>query len=323
MTTWNATTIAAGDYSALPTLPGVLVGFSYNESEAGRSAPAGTVWVPIQRDDEAATYESDEDAADAYARAVGSPEESTRGYALDGNADVFAADMFVAVPIGATIDARGVVELPASSPLATVCGGCGRGWLDEHTSDATPAQSGRCPFEYDHPNEDDEPDEEGTVAHAAAEGCTGAIERDGGLWVVVHEDDECPVHEPPPTGINANAAAYVRKVTDAIVAIDADDPTWCYVQSLVVAISGVPEYAVTWDSENASYVTVPHADEPRRIAAALALLVDVLVQDENWSADTLDRLAEVLTVNGYAEGRDGQFASTGRAEREAGIAPIR
>ena len=58
--------------------------------------------------------------------------------------------MFVAVPIGAaagiagqtrqaprestivpTIDDRGVVELPSSSPLA-----------------------GRCPFEYDHPDED-------------------------------------------------------------------------------------------------------------------------------------------------------------------------
>lgn len=161
MTTWNATTIAAGDYSALPTLPGVLVGFSYNESEAGRSAPAGTVWVPIQRDDEAATYEGDEDAADAYARAVGAPPDPDTGQPLaiwgvtrqEDDPDE-PADMFVAVPIGATIDARGVVELPSSSPLATVCGSCGRGWLDEHTSDATPAPSGRCPFEYDHPDED-------------------------------------------------------------------------------------------------------------------------------------------------------------------------
>lgn len=53
-----------------------------------------------------------------------------------------------------TIDDRGVVELPSSSPLATVCGSCGRGWLDEHTSDVTPVPSGRCPFEYDHPDED-------------------------------------------------------------------------------------------------------------------------------------------------------------------------
>ena len=64
-------------------------------------------------------------------------------------------------------------------------------------------------------------------------------------------------------------------------------------------------------------------EEHRLTAATLALLVDALARDEDWSADTLDRLAEVLTVNGYAEARDGQFASTGRAEREAGIAPIR
>ena len=69
------------------------------------------------------------------------------------NATTIAAGDY-SVPIGATIDARGVVELPSSSPLATVCGSCGRGWLDEHTSDATPAPSGRCPFEYDHPDED-------------------------------------------------------------------------------------------------------------------------------------------------------------------------
>jgi hypothetical protein len=263
MTTWNTTTIAAGDYSALPTLPGVLVGQEYGFSEPGRPAPAGTVWVPIQRDDEAATFDDDEDAASAYARAVGAPPDPDTGQPLttcatalvgdyDGTPDDLPEQWFVAVPIGATIDARGVVELPPSSPLATVCGRCGRGWLDEHTSDATPAPSGRCPFEYDHPNEDDEGNDEGTVAHAAAEGCTGTIERDGGLWVIVHEDDECPVH-----GINANAAMYVNRVTDAIVAIDATDPTWCYVQSLVVAISGVPEYAVTWDSENATYVTTP------------------------------------------------------------------
>lgn len=96
------------------------------------------------------------------------------------------------------------------------------------------------------------PDEEGTVAHAAAEGCTGVIERDGGLWVVVHEDDECPVH-----GINANAAAYVSKLTAAITAVDEADQTWCYVQSLVVAIGGTPEYAVTWDGETATYITAP------------------------------------------------------------------
>lgn len=180
MTTWNATTIAAGDYSALPTLPGVLVGQEYGFSDPGRPAPAGTVWVPIQRDDEAATYESDEDAADAYARAVGAPPDPDMGQPLaiwgvtrqEDDPDE-PADMFVAVPIGAaagiagqtrqaprestivpTIDDRGVVELPSSSPLATVCGSCGRGWLDEHTSDATPAPSGRCPFEYDHPDED-------------------------------------------------------------------------------------------------------------------------------------------------------------------------
>lgn len=278
MTTWNATTIAAGDYSALPTLPDVLVGQEYGFSEPGHPAPTGTVWVPIQRDDEADIYPDDEDAANAYARAVGAPPDPDTGQPLtiwstvdvpsglndgpDDERDALPADVFVAVPIGATIDRRGVVELPPSSPLATVCGSCGRGWRDEVVTSWTPAPGGRCPFEYDHPDEDDETDdetddEEGTVAHAAAEGCTGTIERDGGLWVVVHEDDECPVHEPPPTGINANAAAYIAKLTAAITAVDEADPTWCYVQSLVVAIGGTPEYAVTWDGETATYVTIP------------------------------------------------------------------
>lgn len=175
MTTWNATTIAAGDYSTLPQLPGVLVGQEYGFSEPGGPAPTGTVWVPIQRDDEAATYEGDEDAANAYARAVGAPPDPDTGqplaiwgvtrqpapdeqeYALrffDEDDPDEPADMFVAVPIGATIDARGVVELPASSPLATICGTCGRGWRDEVSTAWTPAPGGRCPFEYDHPDED-------------------------------------------------------------------------------------------------------------------------------------------------------------------------
>lgn len=52
------------------------------------------------------------------------------------------------------IDHRGVVELDPSDPAATVCGTCGRGWDDGVSTSATPVPSARCPFEYDHPDED-------------------------------------------------------------------------------------------------------------------------------------------------------------------------
>lgn len=43
-----------------------------------------------------------------------------------------------------------VVELPFMDPNATVCGYCRRGWDDTISTSLTPVPSGRCPFEYDH-----------------------------------------------------------------------------------------------------------------------------------------------------------------------------
>lgn len=106
MTTWNATTIAAGDYSALPTLPGVLVGQEYGFSEPFGPPPPGCVWVPIQRDDEAATFPHDYAAASAYASAVGSPVGPSDGVP---SGEGLPEDTFVAVPIGATIEPAPVI----------------------------------------------------------------------------------------------------------------------------------------------------------------------------------------------------------------------
>jgi hypothetical protein len=46
---------------------------------------------------------------------------------------------------------NGVVELRPDNPKATVCGTCKRGWDDTVSTAWTPAPSGRCPFEYEHP----------------------------------------------------------------------------------------------------------------------------------------------------------------------------
>lgn len=49
---------------------------------------------------------------------------------------------------------NGVVELPPTDPRATVCGACGRGWDDTVSTAWTPAPAGRCPFEYEHDDEE-------------------------------------------------------------------------------------------------------------------------------------------------------------------------
>jgi hypothetical protein len=56
-----------------------------------------------------------------------------------------------------TVHATGVVELEPTHPRASVCGGCGRAWDDSIPTAWTPAPAGRCPFEYEHPDADDEP----------------------------------------------------------------------------------------------------------------------------------------------------------------------
>lgn len=42
------------------------------------------------------------------------------------------------------------VELSPTDPRATVCGDCGRGWDDSVVTSVTPTPAARCPFEYDH-----------------------------------------------------------------------------------------------------------------------------------------------------------------------------
>ena len=52
-----------------------------------------------------------------------------------------------------------LIELSPNDPRATVCGNCGRGWDDSISTSGpgyfTPVPSGRCPFEYDHNEEED------------------------------------------------------------------------------------------------------------------------------------------------------------------------
>src|SRR4051794_34057226 len=65
----------------------------------------------------------------------------------------------------AQTDDRGVVEVfdaarysedHAGADIAT-CGACGRSWDDAVGTAWTPAPSARCPFEYDHEDEEESP----------------------------------------------------------------------------------------------------------------------------------------------------------------------
>ena len=44
---------------------------------------------------------------------------------------------------------HGIAEVSPDAPTAIVCGECGRAWLE----DITP--TGRCPWEYEHAEEED------------------------------------------------------------------------------------------------------------------------------------------------------------------------
>lgn len=50
------------------------------------------------------------------------------------------------------------------------CGTCGRSWNDAAVSSVTPVPAGRCPFEYEHDDPDDDPDTPGwePAQHVAA-----------------------------------------------------------------------------------------------------------------------------------------------------------
>lgn len=71
------------------------------------------------------------------------------------------------------VHANGVEELDPADDRATVCGTCGRAWNDSVSTAVTPVPAGRCPFEYEHPDED-----------AACNTCGGT-----GKWETTLEDD--------------------------------------------------------------------------------------------------------------------------------------
>lgn len=53
------------------------------------------------------------------------------------------------------VHANGVVEVDPADIRATVCGACGRAWDDSVATAWTPAPAGRCPFEYEHDDDDE------------------------------------------------------------------------------------------------------------------------------------------------------------------------
>lgn len=57
---------------------------------------------------------------------------------------------------GTTVNVHpnGVIEITPGDPAASVCGACGRGWDDEVSTSLTPVPAGRCPFEYEHKEND-------------------------------------------------------------------------------------------------------------------------------------------------------------------------
>lgn len=54
------------------------------------------------------------------------------------------------------------------------CGDCGRMWDDAVVSAWTPAPAGRCPFDYDHEEADDDVDAPNVLAHTIAEALEAA-----------------------------------------------------------------------------------------------------------------------------------------------------
>lgn len=59
------------------------------------------------------------------------------------------------------VNSRGVVELANDDPAATVCDYCHRGWDDTVATALTPTPAGRCPFEYEHTDAEDDEMEKG------------------------------------------------------------------------------------------------------------------------------------------------------------------
>ncbi len=47
-----------------------------------------------------------------------------------------------------------VYVVPFSADTVTECGTCGRMWDDAISTSVTPVPAGRCPFEYDHDDDD-------------------------------------------------------------------------------------------------------------------------------------------------------------------------
>lgn len=73
---------------------------------------------------------------------------------------------------------HGVVEVPPEFAGAVTCTICDRSWDDFQSTERTPAPAGRCPFEEDHP-EEDETNEFVLVAPV----------RDGGTVVLFEAED--------------------------------------------------------------------------------------------------------------------------------------
>jgi hypothetical protein len=49
-----------------------------------------------------------------------------------------------------------------------LCGHCGRGWNDEKSTSVTPTPSGRCPFEYEHEQDEQTTEKDVTLDLIAA-----------------------------------------------------------------------------------------------------------------------------------------------------------
>jgi len=88
--------------------------------------------------------------------------------------------------ITGVVDRSGAVEVPHEFVGSTTCGTCGRSWDDFISTPVTPAPAGRCPFEYDH--EEEEPSNEFVLVAPHHDGGTVVIfeAEDGSLIAVEH-----------------------------------------------------------------------------------------------------------------------------------------
>lgn len=174
-----------------------------------------------------------------------------------------------------TPGAYGIPPVPASTPGALVCGACGRAWL----RDITPAS--RCPWEHEHTPE--------------------PVPVTRGAWGFTAEtpDDEMPTC--PNCGPEARMFGQYYRTSDG-PEYDVFTCHECgadYNAEDLDASSGYRQAVIEGDAvAERIRAQVERAAVPMDHRLALASIA-VLLDGQEWDAETLDRIAELCRLAGF------------------------